>query len=96
LKHWLTGYHHITPFQILEHLNDCWCPLNIKVEKGFKDAYHTKRDEDEHLTAFSNCLDKNQRAYICSNVTIVDKDKLHFYNEEMHDSNHFNKNEMLD
>jgi hypothetical protein len=27
---------------------------------------------------------------------IVDKDKLQFYLEQMYDSNHFNKNEMLD
>jgi hypothetical protein len=34
LKHCLTAYHNVTPFQILEHLNDCWCPLNVKAKKA--------------------------------------------------------------
>ncbi len=29
LRHRLTAYRNITPFQILEHLNNCWCPLNV-------------------------------------------------------------------
>jgi hypothetical protein len=38
LKHHLTAYCNITPFQILEHLNNCWCPLYIKAKKALKDA----------------------------------------------------------
>ncbi len=33
LKHRLTAYRNITPFQILEHLNDWWCLLNIQAKK---------------------------------------------------------------
>jgi hypothetical protein len=38
LKHRLTAYRNVTPFQILEHLNDRWCPLDIKAKKALKDA----------------------------------------------------------
>jgi hypothetical protein len=96
LKHRLTAYQNITPFQILEHLNDRWCPLEVKAKKVLKDAYYTKWDGDEHLTAFSNRLDDNQQALICSNITIVDEDKLQFYLEQMYNSNHFNKNDVLE
>jgi hypothetical protein len=85
-----------TPFQILEHLNDQWCPLDIKAKKALKDVYYTKWDGNEHLTAFKKHLNDNQRALVRSKVTIADKDKLQFYLEEMYDSNHFDKNEMLD
>jgi hypothetical protein len=34
LKHRLTAYQNITPFQILEHLNDRWCPLDVKAKKS--------------------------------------------------------------
>jgi hypothetical protein len=95
LRHWLTAYRNVTPFQILEHLNDSWCPLNIKAKKALKDAYYTKWDGDEHLTAFGKHLDNNQCALVRSNVTIADEDKLQFYLKQMYDSNHFNKNEML-
>ncbi len=57
--------------------------------------YYTKWDDDKHLTAFRKCLDKDQRAFVCSDVTITDKDKLQFYLEEMYDSNQFDKNKML-
>jgi hypothetical protein len=30
LRHQLTVYRNITPYQILEHLNNRWCPLNVK------------------------------------------------------------------
>jgi hypothetical protein len=96
LKHCLTAYHNITPFHILEHLNNRWCPLDVKVKKVLKDAYYTKWDGNKHLIAFGERLDNNQRALVCSEVTIADKDKLQFYLEEMYDSNHFNKNKMLD
>jgi len=29
LCHRLMAYHNITPYQILEHLNTCWCPLDV-------------------------------------------------------------------
>jgi hypothetical protein len=96
LKHRLTTYHNITPFQILEHLNNRWCPLDVKAKKALKDTYYTKLDGDKHLTAFGKQLNDNQCMLVCSNVTIVDKDKLQFYLEEMYGSNHFDKNKMLD
>jgi hypothetical protein len=46
LKHQLMAYQNVTPFQILEHLNDRWCPLDIKAKKALKDAYYTKWDVD--------------------------------------------------
>jgi hypothetical protein len=42
LKHRLTAYRNVTPFQILEHLNDRWCPLDVKAKKALKDTYYTK------------------------------------------------------
>jgi hypothetical protein len=96
LKHQLTAYQNITPFQILEHLNDRWCPLDIKAKKALKDAYYTKWDGNKHLTAFGKRLDDEKRALIRSDVTITDKDKLQFYLKQMYDSNHFDKNNMLE
>jgi hypothetical protein len=96
LRNRLTAYRNVTPFQILEHLNDCWCPLDVRAKKALKDAYYTKWDGDEHLTAFGKRLDDDQRALVRSDVTIADEDKLQFYLEQMYDSNHFDKNEMLD
>ncbi len=95
LRYRLTAYHIVTPFQILEHLNDCWCPLDIKAKKALKDAYYMKWDGDKHLTVFGKRLDKDQRALVRSNVMIADKDKLQFYLEQMYDRNHFDKNKML-
>ena len=96
LKNRLTAYRNVTPFQILDHLNDRWCPLDVKAKKALKDAYYTKWDGDEHLTAFGKRLDDDQRALVRSDVTIADEDKLQFYLEQMYDSNHFEKSEMLD
>jgi hypothetical protein len=90
------AYQNVTPFQILEHLNDRWCPLDIKAKKALQDTYYTKWDGDKYLTAFGKHLDDNQQALICSNVTIADEDKLQFYLEQMYGSNHFNKNNMLE
>jgi hypothetical protein len=42
LKHQLTAYQNVTPFQILEHLINRWCPLDVKAKKALKDAYYTK------------------------------------------------------
>jgi hypothetical protein len=96
LKHHLTAYRNVTPFQILKHLNDRWCPLDVKAKKALKDTYYTKWDGDKHLTAFGKRLDNEQKALVRSDITIADKDKLQFYLEEMYNCNHFNKNKMLD
>jgi hypothetical protein len=36
LKHCLTAYCNITPHQILEHLNNQWCPLDVQAKKVLK------------------------------------------------------------
>jgi hypothetical protein len=95
LKHRLTAYRNVTPLQILSHLNDRWCPLDVQAKKELKKTYYTKWDADEHLTAFGKRLDDDQRALIRSDVTIADDDKLQFYLEEIYDSNRFDKQEML-
>ncbi len=46
LRHRLTAYRNVTPLQILEHFNDCWCPLNVKAKKALKDVYYMKWDGD--------------------------------------------------
>ncbi len=96
LRNRLTAYRNVTPFQILEHLNDRWCSLDVRAKKALKDAYYTKWDGDEHLTTFGKRLDDDQRALVRSDVTIADKDKLQFYLEQMYNSNYFDKNEILD
>ena len=96
LRHRLTAYRNITPYQILEHLNTRWCPLDVKAKKELKTAYYTKWEHTiEHLTAFGKRLDDDQRALVRSDVTIADDDKLQFYLEEIYDSNRFDKQEML-
>jgi hypothetical protein len=95
LHHCLTAYRNIPPYQILERLNDRWCPLDVQAKKALKQAYYTKWDSNEHLMVFGKQLDDNQRALIRSNVTKADDDKLQFYLEEIYDSNRFDKQEML-
>jgi hypothetical protein len=95
LKHRLTAYRNITPHQILKHLNNRWCPLDVQAKKVLKKEYYTKWDADEHLTAFGKCLNDDQRALVRLDITIADDDKLQFYLEEIYDSNCFNKQEML-
>ena len=60
LKHCLIAYRNITPFQILEHLNNRWCPLDVQAKKELRKAYYTKWDSDEHLTAFGKRLEDDQ------------------------------------
>jgi hypothetical protein len=60
LKHRPTAYQNVTPFQILEHLNNRWCPLDVKAKKALKDAYYTKWDGSKHLITFSKRLDDDQ------------------------------------
>jgi hypothetical protein len=57
LKHRLTAYCNITPHQILKHLNNRWCSLDVQAKKALKKEYYTKWDADEHLTAFGKRLD---------------------------------------
>jgi hypothetical protein len=95
LKHRLTVYRNITPFQILEHLNKRWCPLDIQAKEVLKKEYYKKWDADKHLTAFGKRLDDDQRTLVRLYVTITNNDKLQFYLEEDYDSNRFDKQEML-
>jgi len=96
LRHRLTAYHNITPYQIPAHLNTRSCPLNVKAKKELKTAYYTKWEHTvEHLMAFEKRLDDDQRTLMRSDVTIADDDKLQFYLEEIYDSNRFDKQEML-
>jgi hypothetical protein len=46
LKHRLTAYCNITPFQILNHLDDRWCPLDVQAKKELRRTYYTKWDTD--------------------------------------------------
>jgi hypothetical protein len=65
LRHRLTAYRNISPFQILEHLNNRWCPLDVKAKKELKAAYYTKWDHTkEHLTAFGKRLNDDQHTLI--------------------------------
>jgi hypothetical protein len=64
LKHRLTAYCNITPFQILKHLNKRWCPLDVQAKKVLKMEYYTKWDADEHLTAFGKRLNDDQCALV--------------------------------
>jgi hypothetical protein len=79
LKHRLTAYRNINPFQILEHLNKHWCPLDVQAKKVLKKEYYTKWDADKHLTAFGKCLNDDQHALVRSDVTITDNNKLKFF-----------------
>ncbi len=79
LKHRLTAYCNITLFQILNHLNNRWCPLDVQAKKELKKKYYSKWDADKHLTAFGKRLDDNQRSLVRSDVTIADNNKLKFY-----------------
>ena len=72
------AYCNITPHQILEHLNDQWCPLDVQAKKVLKKEYYTKWDADEHLTAFEKCLIDDQCALVHLNVTIANNNKLQF------------------
>ena len=96
MKHRLTKYRNITPQQILAHLDDQWCPLDVMAKKQIRDAYYTKWEEDEHLTAFSKRLDDEQDRLIRSDIVIPDQDKLQFYLEQMYASRRYDKQEILE
>jgi hypothetical protein len=89
------AYRNITPFQILKHLNNCWCPLDVQAKKELHKAYYSKWDSNEHLTTFGKCLDEDQKALVRLNVTIPDNNKLQFYLTEINDSIKFDKQDML-
>jgi hypothetical protein len=78
LKHCLTAHLNITLFQILKHLNNRLCPIDVQAKKELCKAYYSKWDSDEHLTAFGKRLNDNQQALIRSDVTIANNDKLQF------------------
>jgi hypothetical protein len=88
-------YRNITPFQILEHLNKCWCPLDVQAKKVLKKDYYTKWDADKHFTTFGKRLDDDQCTLVRLDVTIATNNKLQFYLEEVYNSNCFDKQEML-
>ena len=48
LKHRHTAYPNTTPFQILEHLDTTWCPLDVQAKKKLNDAYFAPWDSHEH------------------------------------------------
>ena len=83
MKHRHSAYRNTTPYQILDHLDTVWCPLDVQAKKKLKDAYFTRWDEHEHLTAFGKRLDDDQTSLVCFDITILDKDKLQFYLEQM-------------
>jgi hypothetical protein len=95
LKHCLTAYHNITPFQILKHLKDCWCPINVQAKNELHKAYYLKWDRDEHLITFGKHLNDNKKALVRLDVTIPDGNKLQFYLKEIYDRNKFDKQDML-
>ena len=76
LKHWLTKYRNVKPQEILKHLRDRWCPLDVMTRKQIRDAYYAKWDEDQHLTAFGKQLDDGQERLEQSGIVISDNDKL--------------------
>jgi hypothetical protein len=96
LKDVHTAYRNTTPIQILKHLDTRWCLLNVHTKKNLRLAYYTKWDNEIHLTAFGKRLDDDQIHIERFGITIFDKDKLHFYLEQMYASNHFDKKEMTE
>jgi len=70
-------------------------PTGRNGQETIREAYYTKWDEDEHLTAFGKRLEDDQNRLVRSDVTIFNKDKLQFYLEQIYTSNNFDKQEML-
>ena len=65
-------------------------------KKQIRDAYYTKWDEDEHLTAFGKHLEDDQNWQVQSDIVIPDKYKFQFYLKQMYASRRFDKQEMLE
>jgi uncharacterized protein with ParB-like and HNH nuclease domain len=59
-------------------------------------AYYADWDGEQHLTAFGERLNYGQVCIERYSITISDKDKLQFYLQQLHASNHFNKKEMTE
>ena len=70
------AYCNITPHQILKHLNNQLCPLDVQAKKVLKKEYYTKWDSSKHLAAFGKHLNNDQRALVHSDVTIANNNKL--------------------
>jgi len=84
LKHRHTAYHNTTPFQIMEHLNSTWCPLDVKAKK-------------ETQGCLLCAMGPPQAPYcVRQNITISYEDKLQFYFKQMYRSNMFDKAEMME
>ena len=96
LKHINTAYRSTKPIQILEHLDICWCPLDVQACKILKKEFYANWDSSEtHLTAFGMKLDKEQSRLDRLGIVISDEDKLHFYLEQIYALNCFAKTEMV-
>ena len=54
MKHRHSAYRNTTSYQILDHLDTLWCLLNVQAKKKLKDAYFTRWDKHEHLTALAS------------------------------------------
>ncbi len=59
-------------------------------------AYYMDWDGEQHLTAFSKCLNDDQVCIERYGITISNKDKLQFYLEQTYASNHVDKKEMTE
>ena len=95
LKHRLTKYRHTKPQNILDYLNDRWCPLDVMVKKQIRDAYYAKWEEEEHLTAFGKRLEDGQDQLVRSDIIIPDDDKLQFYLKQIYASGRFDKKDIF-
>jgi hypothetical protein len=49
LKYCHTTYRNTNPFQILDHLDSTWRPLDVQAKKKLKDTYFSKWDS--HITS---------------------------------------------
>ena len=96
-KKYQTAYQNTTPIQILDYLDNRWCPLDVRARKLLKAEFHADWDSTViHLTAFGMKLDKEQARIDRLGVVISDEDKLQFYMEQIHALNCFDKKEMVD
>ncbi len=96
LKNINTAYRNTTPIQILEHLDTCWCLLDVQACKIPKKEFYTNWDSsDIHIMAFGMKLDKEQSRLDRLSIVISDDDKLQFYLKQIYASNCFDKTEMV-
>jgi hypothetical protein len=64
LKHCHSAYCNTTPFEIIDHLDSTWCPLDVQAKKKLKEAYFSKWDSHKHLTAFGKQLEDDQTSLV--------------------------------